>query len=70
MLIQHLKNFLSKYDPEINKVPVTYKEERKGDIPHSHASVDKAKKILGYIPLFNLEKGLELAVDWYWKNLK
>jgi UDP-N-acetylglucosamine 4-epimerase len=66
MLVQYLKNFLSKYDPEIINVPVDFKEERKGDIPHSHASIDKAKKVLGYSPLFNLEKGLEIAVDWYW----
>jgi UDP-N-acetylglucosamine 4-epimerase len=70
MLVLYLKNFLSKYDPEINNVPITYKEVRKGDIPHSHASVDKAKNILGYNPMFKLEKGLEIAVEWYWKNLK
>ncbi len=70
MLVKYLKRFLSKYDPEINNIPITYKELRKGDIPHSHASVDKARNILGYNPLFKLEKGLQIAVDWYWKNLK
>jgi UDP-N-acetylglucosamine 4-epimerase len=40
---------------------------RAGDIPHSSASIDKAK-LLGYEPEFS--KGLEEAVDWYWKNLR
>jgi len=70
MLVNYLKNFLSRYDPEIINIPLSYKESRKGDIPHSHASINKAKNILGYSPLFNLEKGLEIAVDWYWNNLK
>lgn len=38
--------------------------------PHSLASIEKAKTILGYIPSHNLEKGLMEAVEWYWGNLK
>ena len=44
-------------------------KNRKGDIPHSLASIEKAEKILGYKPEFNFEKGLKPAVDWYWNNL-
>ena len=47
-----------------------YSPIRKGDIPHFLASIEKAEKILGYKPEFNFEKGLKLAVNWYWKNLK
>ncbi len=47
-----------------------YSPIRKGDIPHSLASIEKAEKIWGYKPEFNFEKGLKLAVNWYWKNLK
>jgi len=46
-----------------------YSPNCKGDIPHSLASIEKAKKILGYKPEFNFEKGLKLAVDWYWNHL-
>ena len=39
--------------------------------PLDHKSfIEKAKRILGYQPTHNLEKGLKEAVDWYWENLK
>ena len=69
MLIKYLKRFLSSFDPDIADVEIKYAPNRKGDIPHSLASIEKAKTILNYNPLFNLENGLKLAVDWYWKNL-
>lgn len=45
-----------------------YKPERKGDIKDSFANIDKAKNLLGYKPTVEIEKGLELTVDWYKKN--
>lgn len=64
-----LKAFLSKYDPEIGKIEVIHGPNRPGDIPHSLASVDKAKKLLGYNPEYDINSGLEEAVEWYWRNL-
>jgi UDP-N-acetylglucosamine 4-epimerase len=69
-LVEYLKRYLSTYDTEIANVQIQYGPERLGDIPHSLASIDKAKELLGYKPQFNLEKGLKEAVDWYWKNLQ
>ena len=69
-LVNYLKEFLTKYDSEIAKVEIKYGPLRDGDIPHSHASVEKAKKLLGYNPKFQIKQGLKEAVDWYWKNLK
>lgn len=69
-LVSILKNLLSKYDPKIANVPVEYGANRAGDIPHSLASIDKAKKILNYNPKFSLHDGLKEAVSWYWANLK
>ena len=69
-LVRYLKEYLSEFDPLISTIQVTYGPNRAGDIPHSHASVDKAKKLLGYNPQFNLQKGLKEAVKWYWDNLK
>lgn len=69
-LVNYLKEFLSKYDPEIANVAIEYGPNRAGDIPHSLASIDKAKELLAYDPKFSLQQGLEEAVDWYWKNLR
>ncbi len=65
-----LIKYLSEFDPEISTVPVTHGPDRKGDIPHSLASIAKAETMMGYKPEYNFEKGLKLAVEWYWKNLK
>ena len=68
-LTQLLKEYLSKYDPEIANVEVEHGPNRAGDIPHSLASIDKAKTLLGYDPQYKIEAGLKEAVDWYYKNL-
>lgn len=69
-LIGYLKEFLSEFDPLIKKVAILHGPTRNGDIPHSLASISKAKRLLGYDPQFNLREGLKEAVLWYWKNLK
>lgn len=69
-LVTCLKKYLSSYDAVIANVEVRYGPERLGDIPHSLASIEKAQRMLGYNPKFNLEDGLKQAVDWYWNNLK
>ena len=68
-LMGYLKEYLSEFDSKISNVEVIYGPNRAGDIPHSHASVDKANKLLGYNPQFSLKKGLKEAINWYWENL-
>lgn len=68
-LVQFLKVELSKFDVAINSIEVVHGPNRAGDIPHSHASIDKAKELLGYNPSFSLQRGLQEAVKWYWENL-
>jgi len=68
-LVGYLKEFLSAYDPRIAGVAIEYGPNRAGDIPHSLASIDKAKSLLGYDPKYSLQQGLKEAIDWYWKNL-
>ena len=68
-LMVYLKDYLSEFDSEISTVAVIYGPNRDGDIPHSHASIDKAKSLLNYDPKFSLQQGLKKAVDWYWNNL-
>ncbi|MGH2665050.1 SDR family oxidoreductase [Flavobacterium sp.] len=69
-LIQYLQKELARFDPKIADVKIIYGPTRAGDIPHSLASIDKGKKILGYNPQFSLQQGLQEAVQWYWDNLK
>jgi UDP-N-acetylglucosamine 4-epimerase len=69
-LVCYLKAFLSEYDPEIAAIEIEYGPNRAGDIPHSLASIDKARTILGYNPKFSLQEGLKEAVGWYWENLR
>jgi UDP-N-acetylglucosamine 4-epimerase len=69
-LVGAIQDELSTYDQEIKKVKVIYGPNRVGDIPHSLASIDKAKNILGYNPKYNLKAGLKEAIKWYWENLK
>ncbi|MCV9931294.1 SDR family oxidoreductase [Flavobacterium sp. LS1R47] len=69
-LVGYLKKYLSEYNPKIASVEVTYGPNRVGDIPHSLASIDKAKKMLEYNPKYSLQEGLKEAVGWYWNNLK
>ncbi|MDR0365031.1 MAG: SDR family oxidoreductase [Bacteroidales bacterium] len=69
-LAEYLKEFLSKYDPEIAKVTIKHGSYRAGDIPHSLANIEKAKKRLNYNPQYSIKEGLREAVEWYWKNLR
>ncbi len=68
-LVGYLKEFLSAFDPEIAHVEPTHGPNRAGDIPHSLASIDKAKRLLGYAPQFRMRDGLKEAVEWYWNHL-
>ncbi|SHL16109.1 SDR family oxidoreductase [Flavobacterium xanthum] len=69
-LLDYLKEYLSEYDPRIGTVSVEYGPNRAGDIPHSLASIDKAKNLLGYNPKYSMQEGLKEAVGWYWNNLR
>jgi len=69
-LVGYLKKYLSEFDAKIADVEIVYGENRPGDIPHSLASIDKAKTVLGYDPKYSLQEGLKEAVSWYWNNLK
>lgn len=68
-MVNCLKEILATYDPKIKDIAIVYGPNRAGDIPHSLASIEKARNLLGYDPQFNLKAGLREAVKWYWENL-
>ncbi len=69
-LVEFLKESLSEFDKSINDIEVIYGPIREGDIPHSLASIDKAKRLLHYKPNYSIKEGLSEAISWYWNTLK
>jgi UDP-N-acetylglucosamine 4-epimerase len=43
---------------------------RAGDIPHSLASIEKAKKLFGYDPHYRLREGIKITFDWFSEEYK
>ena len=51
------------------KIEPIFASDRKGDIKHSNANIDKAKNELGYDPQFDFKRGLNEAIEWYCNDL-
>lgn len=69
-LVGLLKEFLGEFDAQIKQIEPKYGPNRQGDVPHSLASIEKAKTLLNYNPKYDMRSGLKEAVNWYWNNLK
>lgn len=69
-LFDCLRSNLAKYDNKVANINPVFRENRAGDIPHSQASIEKGKRILGYAPKFSAVEGFGEACEWYWNNLK
>lgn len=59
----HLSNALEK------DIQPIFGPDRKGDIKHSNADINKAKEMLGYDPDWSFQRGIEAAIQWYRENL-
>ena len=59
-LVQTLQKTMDKTD-----LKPLHKKPRPGDILHSYASIEKARKTISYEPTFTLEKGLKKLAQWY-----
>ena len=68
-LFSLIREMAGEFDEKILSIEPVYGPARAGDIPHSQASIEKAKKLLGYSPTLNVAEGLEEAVKWFWNNL-
>ncbi len=47
-----------------------YRDFRAGDVRHSQADISKAKTLLGYDPVYDIQGGISLAMPWYISFLK
>ncbi|HAA74493.1 TPA: LPS biosynthesis protein WbpP [Candidatus Latescibacteria bacterium] len=63
-VIDHLRTF-TEVDTEVIHGP-----NRAGDIKHSLASIEKARKLMGYKPTVSVETGLRMSVEWYSSSRK
>lgn len=68
-LVDILKEELANLDRSIESVTIVHGEERKGDVKHSLASIEKAKKYLNYNPTHFYMDGVKESIKWYWENL-
>lgn len=57
-----LKQMGSNLEPEV-------RNEAVNEIRHQYLSAEKARTVLGWNPLFTLDEGLGLTIDWYRKFL-
>ena len=69
-LYKMIEESLSRRVPNLEKKEPIYRDFRPGDVRHSQASIDKAKKLLGYQPEFRLSEGLDEALGWYIDSVK
>jgi UDP-N-acetylglucosamine 4-epimerase len=68
-LFNMIRDFIGLYDPGVLNINPSYGPNRAGDIPHSLASIEKAKTLLGYKPTHTVKQGMAEAIEWYRKNL-
>jgi UDP-N-acetylglucosamine 4-epimerase len=64
-LVRKMQARLAVIDPDIARVPVAHGPVRPGDVRHSLADISKARALLGFVPQFGLDEGLDRAVPWY-----
>ena len=67
-LYKMIENGLIKRVSSLKREAPNYRDFRAGDVRHSLADITKAKKLLGYEPIYTLEKGLDISLDWYLEN--
>jgi len=68
-LYEMIRSEAGAYDKSLLGIEPEYGPVRGGDVPHSQASIDKAGRLLGYKPEYNVHQGLQEAIKWYRKNL-
>jgi UDP-N-acetylglucosamine/UDP-N-acetyl-alpha-D-glucosaminouronate 4-epimerase len=67
-LFAMLRAGLAEKDPAIGAATLEHESPRPGDIRHSLADIAKAARILGYRPMYDIARGLNEALEWYWAS--
>jgi UDP-N-acetylglucosamine 4-epimerase len=69
-LFTMLRDEMGLLDQGVKTIEPIYEKIRVGDIPHSLASIEKAKQLLHYAPEISVEEGIKRTVAWYVKDSK
>lgn len=64
-LYGYLRQSLQSQNAKLSEQAPRYSEFRAGDIRHSLASIEKARKLLQYRPEFDVQKGIQRSMQWY-----
>lgn len=67
-LFNAIKAALNENGVNYTKEPV-YRDFRAGDVRHSQAHIKKIQKMLGYDAKYNIQEGIDLAMNWYSSKL-
>jgi UDP-N-acetylglucosamine 4-epimerase len=68
-LFEVLRQRLLPRHPQLEGLRPVYGPFRAGDVLHSLADIDKARRLLGYEPTHSLEQGLDESLAWYERTL-
>ncbi len=49
----------------LGPVEILYEDERAGEIKRSFSDISRARELLGYTPIYDLEKGLRKTWEWF-----
>jgi len=60
-----IRQGLTTTHPALANIQPVYRDFRQGDVRHSLANVDKARRLLSYEPSHTLAQGLQVALPWY-----
>ena len=69
-MTKFIREGLSEFEPSVADIEIKFGPDRNGDIPHSQASIQKAKNLLNYNPSHDFKQGLKESLTWYYNNLK
>jgi len=65
VLFDTLRTLIGEHYPEVLSTQPVYRDFRPGDMRFSQADIGKAHRLLGYHPVWPVQRGLKRAVDWY-----
>jgi len=67
-LFHMLRSKLERQYKHLNSFTPVYRDFRPGDVKHSQADISKAQVLLGYVPSYTIDRGLDETIGWYQKE--